>query len=118
MKITINCDQVDCRFNVQQFKGQVGEGRCSHPHPFIDLNIVGSNITICHTKEFVKDFVLPPSCQSCETSDSDQCINCCHKPKDELYDAKNHRRLIDMIPDSYKHEEPEDISPDNLPYNS
>jgi hypothetical protein len=89
MEITILCDQFDCTFNKRsKVHHDYDNDRCTHPHPAIqrcriNSNGTGAMITICNSKATKQwDNPLPPSCSTCETPDSDNCVNCCHKPKE------------------------------------
>ena len=94
MKITILCDQKDCIHNTgNKVHHDHPNDKCTHHHPIIDLHPIGSAITICHSKEVDKPTILP-SCQTCETPTPDNCVLCCHQPKDTSHD--------EVLPDACK----------------
>jgi hypothetical protein len=83
MNILILCDQIDCTFNQYDVKvfGVSGilYNTCTHPHPNIQRypTHVG---TLCNSKDrrVTDPAIIHPSCSTCESSNIDDCINCCH----------------------------------------
>jgi hypothetical protein len=80
MKITILCDQTDCKYNTKQFSMQEGEGICLHKIPSIIMSSK-SYERLCGSKVLKICYELSPSCKVCEEPTPDNCINCCHKAK-------------------------------------
>jgi hypothetical protein len=78
MDITIICNQTDCKFNrISNIKDYLHQ--CTHPHPAIQF-YGGKTGTICNSKSiFIPAY--PPICAMCDTQESAECINCCHKSK-------------------------------------
>ena len=80
INITIMCDQIDCTFNRGGNTGNnyCYETRCIHPHPAIQRwgEYPRWSKCICNSKGVASR--QHPSCDVCETPDSDVCLNCCH----------------------------------------
>jgi hypothetical protein len=89
INITIICNQTDCTFNKNQHLSHKGLDVCIHPHPNIQKWGIYPQWTECTcNSKAIKDWINPvsPSCQVCETPTQDNCILCCHKPKDPSHD--------------------------------
>ena len=98
MNIVITCDQLDCTFNVgAHVHHDHSTDICIHPHPNIQKWGTYPNWSKCtcnskstkwhdtwlsthYLNNDIKDDCIKksPSCDVCESTNSDDCINCCH----------------------------------------
>jgi hypothetical protein len=84
MNIIILCNQVDCTFNRRDlmYPKDTVNNCCIHPHPSVQKwgEYPEWSRCICNSKDrrVTDPFVISPSCATCETPDSDNCVNCCH----------------------------------------
>ena len=90
MKIVILCDQFDCTFNEGNRIHPYPSDVCKHPHP--DIHRYPTHIgTICDSKDrrVTDPAIIHPSCSTCESTNIDDCINCCHKNPQFIKEVDN-----------------------------
>lgn len=93
MKIIVLCDQLDCISNEgKNIHHDHPNDVCKHSHPAIQRYTIPNKLagsfttgTICNSKvKYNYKSLESPSCSVCETPEPDNCINCCHKPKNVI----------------------------------